>query len=89
MKRLFPVCLLILCLSFPVLAGHTVGGNWCRCGSIGCFCDEGEVATYMQSAGTVSDSRQGETSSSDDDFGVGTEALFALAFVLLWLRLRP
>ncbi len=32
MKRLVSVCLLILCLAFPVLAGHTLaGGRWCDC----------------------------------------------------------
>lgn len=32
MKRLLSVCLLMLCLSFPVVAGHTVGGNfYCDC----------------------------------------------------------
>lgn len=32
MKRLVSVCLLILCLAFPVLAGHAVsGGRLCDC----------------------------------------------------------
>jgi hypothetical protein len=32
MKRFLSVCLLMLCLSFPVFGGHTVGGNrWCEC----------------------------------------------------------
>ena len=32
MKRLLSVCLLILCLSFPVFAGHTTSGfGWCEC----------------------------------------------------------
>lgn len=36
MKRLFSVCLLILCLSIPVFAGHTVaGGRWCDCSDPG------------------------------------------------------
>ena len=32
MKRLVSVCLLMLCLSSPVLCGHTVaGGFYCEC----------------------------------------------------------
>ena len=42
MKRLLSVCLLMLCLSIPILAGHTVAGGWCDCGAPGCICDPGE-----------------------------------------------
>ena len=32
MKRLLSVCLLMLCLSFPVFGGHVLeGGRWCEC----------------------------------------------------------
>jgi hypothetical protein len=36
MKRLLSVCLLILCLSFPVFGGHTVAGGY---GAYYCECD--------------------------------------------------
>ena len=36
MKRLLSVCLLMLCLSFPVFGGHHVGGSF---GGYECECD--------------------------------------------------
>ena len=31
MKRLLFVVVLMLCLSFPAFAGHTIPGDWCQC----------------------------------------------------------
>src|ERR1041385_1219983 len=36
-------------------AGHTMGGNWCECGSYNCICDPGEQPIGGQSIKAVSD----------------------------------
>lgn len=74
MKRLFSVCLLILCLSFPVLAGHTLGGMaWCDCND-----------PTLHSQGLVLQDDQ----SKHDTPAVDVEPEVLLAFTLLVLMLR-
>ena len=51
MKRLLPVCLLMLCLSFPVFGGHTVGGGYGYC-----ECDN--PASHETTNGPVGDDNQ-------------------------------
>jgi len=47
MKRLFSICLLMLCLSLPALGGHTqAGGAYCTCGDAGCILDPGECSDH-------------------------------------------
>jgi hypothetical protein len=80
MKRLLPVLLLMLCLSFPAFAGHTVaGGAWCDCGTPGCIEDyPGECGRSGQSA-----TQQGKApSDSTAELGILIVAL------LFWLRLK-
>ena len=79
MKRVFAVCLLMLCLSFPAFAGHTVVGTvYCDCGTPGCIedypgeCDKHYLAT--QSSNSHGDSTA--------ELGILIVAL------LLWLRLK-
>jgi hypothetical protein len=76
------------------LAGHTVAGTWCECGTLGgCFCDPGENPGG-NSATPVSDNQssdQGRSpirarSHSGSDLGTGT-LILALA-LFLWARLR-
>ncbi|HKY03780.1 MAG TPA: hypothetical protein VJQ56_02765 [Blastocatellia bacterium] len=74
MKRLFTVCLLILCLSFPVLAGHTLGGMaWCDCN---------DPTSHDQGLVLQDDEPQHETPVVDVEPGV------LLAFTLLVLMIR-
>jgi hypothetical protein len=77
MKRLFSVCLLIICLSFPVLAGHSQPGDFpCSCGSPGCVQDYPcECCTKPVSSGKA-------PSDSTAELGI------ALVAILLWLRLK-
>ena len=78
MKRLLSVSLLMLCLSFPTFAGHTVAGGYaCSCKTAGCIEDypgecDGQVAT-----------QQGATP-NDGATGLG----IVLVALLLWLRLK-
>ena len=74
MKKLAPVCLLILCLSFPAFAGHTTSGfGWCEC-------DNPESHNTLN--GVVRDNNQETTPDFSVDLG-----LF-LAAVLLYLRAK-
>jgi hypothetical protein len=72
------------------LAGHSVGGNWCQCGSPGCMCDPGELglgAHAVSDASPVQNSGKAKPSrGSDLDFGTGA-FLIGLA-LLMWSRLR-
>ncbi|MGA9769686.1 MAG: hypothetical protein WBV94_11640 [Blastocatellia bacterium] len=78
MKRVLAVLLLILALSFPVLAGHTVPGNFaCECGM------SGYVEDY------VGECSSNQRATSPQDNLKDTTALGILILALLfWLRLK-
>ena len=78
MKRLVSVSLLMLCLSFPAFAGHSLqGGYACSCGQAGCIEDyPGECDGH----GTT---QQGSTPSDGT-----TELSIVIVGLLLWLRMR-
>ena len=78
MKRLLSTCLLILCLSLPVIAGHTVSGGYCDCGAPGCICEPGEPRVL-----SVSNRPIQETPTVS-----GSETLLILAVLLLLLRYK-
>ncbi|MEK6300514.1 MAG: hypothetical protein AABO41_07315 [Acidobacteriota bacterium] len=82
MRRLLSVCLLMLCLSLPALAGHTLPGMWCECGPEACICDPGEVPTGQLSH-TVPDK-----SSKGTPVDLGSETLLILGLLLLALRYK-
>lgn len=78
MKRLLSTSILMLALSLPVFAGHTLQGGWCECGAPGCICDPGEngggnLATVPK-----------ESKPND----LGAETLLILAVLLLALRYK-
>ena len=77
MKRLLATLTLILCLSFPVHAGHVLpGGYACSCNTAGCIEDyEGECGGHNTNQ-----------QSTPSDLGSGT--LLILAALLLGLKLR-
>ena len=84
MRRLLSVCLLMLCLSIPVFAGHTIGGGYCTpCDGTVCFCDAGEQPPSASRA--VSSEPSQETPAPTD---LGAEAFFILAALLLVLRYK-
>ena len=79
MRRLLSVCLLMLCLSLPIFAGHNViGGGWCECGAPGCMCDSGEIPGGNR-ASVPKESKPND---------LGPEALLVLALLLLALRYK-
>jgi hypothetical protein len=80
MKRLLAVCLLMLCLSFPVFAGHNVpGGYACECGTAGCLEDfPGECNGYQPMS-------KHQTEVPKDDAAALGILIVALMF---WLRLK-
>lgn len=80
MKRLLSVGLLMLCLSLPVFAGHSViGGSYCApCGIQGCLCDPGEEP--------IGSPTSIPTKPKSND--LGQEALLALGVLLLLLRYK-
>jgi hypothetical protein len=79
MKKLLAVCLLILCLTFPVHAGHTQAGElYCDCTVEGCIEDyPGECDSYRGM-----DTHQTAPTDAAGELGIAVVAL------LLWLRLR-
>ncbi len=78
MKRLLAVLLLILCLSFPALAGHTVAGGYaCSCETVGCIEDyPGECRGH--------NTNQQSQSPSDNSAALG----IVIVALMFWLRLR-
>jgi predicted NBD/HSP70 family sugar kinase len=70
----------MLCLSFPVLAGHTVtGGFYCDCGTPGCVEDyPGECGIKHSVAAQQGDSPTDAT----------TEIGILLVALLFWLKLK-
>jgi hypothetical protein len=81
MKKLLPVCLLILVLSFPIFAGHTMpGGAYCDCGAAGC------VEDYP---GQCGDGYRPMAAHQTDAPNYATAELgIAIVALLLWLRLK-
>jgi hypothetical protein len=79
MKRLLSVFLLMLCLSLPIFAGHTVvGGAYCTCGTPGCAEDyPGECVR-----------RDAATQQSDSPGDASVEVGILLVALLFWLRLK-
>jgi hypothetical protein len=74
--------MLILCLSSPVLCGHTQTGFFCECGTPGCICDPGEVPPQ----GINADSSEVETDSQDtSSTDLGDELLLVFGAVLVML----
>jgi hypothetical protein len=80
MKRLLAVLLLILCLSFPALAGHTQAGGYksCECGTPEC------VEDYPGECDGHAANQQG-SSPGDATVGLG----IVILALLLGLRLKP
>ena len=78
MKRLLSVWLLMLCLSFPAFAGHTIAGGYaCTCGTSGCIEDyDGECNGHGAT-------QQGATPNDG-----ATELGIMLVALLLLLRLK-
>jgi hypothetical protein len=79
---------LMLCLSFPAFAGHTIPGDWCECGSFAaCICGPGEQPGN-QSTRNVPDDSKPDNSKQDAPIGLGSETLLVLAVLLLLLRYK-
>ena len=78
MKRLVSVCLLMLCLSFPAFAGHTMpGGYACTCETAGCIED------YVGECNGHGTTQQSATPND------GTaELAIVIVALLLWLRIK-
>lgn len=78
MKRLLLTSILMLVLSLPVVAGHTLQGDWCGCSAPGCVCEPGE-----NGGGNIA-SVPKESKANDP----GAEMLLILAVLLLALRYK-
>ena len=80
MKRLVAVLSLIICLSFPVFAGHTqVGDNYCDCGTRGCIED------YPGECGGGHNAVIQPSKTPDD---ATAEIGILLVALLFWLRMK-
>ena len=71
------------------LAGHTIVGSWCECGSPGCICDPGELGgSSKPTPSKASSDRKGVNQGFAPDVDVAS-GLLALALGLLFLlRMR-
>jgi len=79
MRKVLGVGLLMLCLSFPVQAGHTVaGGHYCDpCNNLDCICDgTGQQSTPMKNPAQNAPAE------------IGSGVLLGLAFLIMLLRYR-
>ncbi len=86
MRKLLSVCLLTLCLSIPVFAGHTIAGGYCTpCDDIYCYCDPGEEPPRGSASRAVSNKSSQDTPAPT---ALGAEALLILAALLLVLRYK-
>ena len=72
MKRLVATLMLILCLSFPVLAGHVMGDRYCECDN------PGSHNTLNMSAENEKDTQD---SASEIELGL-------ILFILLFLKAK-
>jgi hypothetical protein len=74
------------------LAGHTILGSWCECGTPGCICDPGELAGSSRPVPNQTEKSLDQTvspigsHSRSGDFGTG--ALMLALALFLWTRLR-
>lgn len=73
MKRLLATLTLILCLSFPVFAGHVQGGEFCSCNN---------PESHNGPSGLVRDDNQEQAPVSSFELGL------VLIAVLLYLKSR-
>jgi len=70
----------MLCLSFPVLGGHTItGGAYCDCGSLGCVEDYPGECSIKHNVATQQD---------DSPTDAAAEIGILLVALLFWLRLK-
>ena len=74
------------------VAGHTLPGAWCECGSPGCICDPGEVPVG-NTANPSDDGPVGQDPAPIDDqsapvFPLGSGALLVTLTLMLWFRMR-
>jgi hypothetical protein len=87
MKRLLSVCLLMLCLSFPAYAGHTVAGGYacsvCPCND--CICDPGDVPMQCNS---MTAPTKNETKRERESVDFGSSIFLALITILVMARIR-
>ncbi|MEK6302677.1 MAG: hypothetical protein AABO41_18350 [Acidobacteriota bacterium] len=73
-------------------AGHTIGGEWCPYGALGCIPDPGEgpggnsVHRLRDEKKAPSDQTAPVSAGSAPDFGAG--ALMLALALLVWTRLR-
>ena len=79
--------------STVALAGHTLYGGWCECGSPGCLCDPGEEQTGHSARPPADKTRRPldqHTSPQREStgFDYGTSALLLALALLVWSRLR-
>ncbi len=78
MKKLLAVLLLILSLSFPALAGHTVAGGYaCTCDMPGCIED------YPGECNGHNTNQQGQSPK-----GGTVEFSIVIVALIFWLRLK-
>ena len=74
-------------------AGHTLGGEWCGCGPLGCLCDPGEIPG-ANGATPVTDNKSSDQRPSPvrahpgSGFDFGTGALILALALFMWQRLR-
>jgi hypothetical protein len=69
------------------LAGHTVGGDWCGCGTQACICEPGDQGGNL-SAPTADRSRHSAPARTRSSVDPGAGLLMLAFAFLLWTKLR-
>ena len=75
------------------IAGHTLNGDWCQCGTPGCICDPGEVGGSSRPLPNKPEKSLDQSASpirshSRSGFDFGTGALVLALALMMWSRLR-
>jgi hypothetical protein len=87
MKRLFAVCLLMLCLSFPAFGGHTLGGGrYCECTPVNGTCPCCSASELAQTA--IADTEPVTAPADPTRADSSLEFEILIVTLLLWLRLK-
>lgn len=73
--------------SFIALAGHSLSGQYCDCGCLGCMCDPGDILAPCPNSATHPGGDKGKSGSDGMDMA-SSAGLGILALLLILSRMR-
>jgi hypothetical protein len=70
------------------IAGHTLSGEWCACGTVGCICDPGEQSSKPVRGPSPIEHGGKAKPGRVADLDLGTGAFLLVLALFVWSRLR-